>query len=137
MSGDRRLHVLIADDDASIRRMLTVLLQKEGYRTSDACDGVETLEAMRMRQVDLVLLDLMMPKVTGWDVLAERAAAADLGAIPVIIITAARGRDVAKIPLDATCAMLPKPFELDALRTMVKTCLEQRLLSEENKDSQA
>ena len=127
MSGDRRQHVLIADDDVSIRRMLAVMLEKEGYRTSGACDGAETLEAMRASRVDLVLLDLMMPKVTGWDVLAERATVPDLGRIPVIIITAARGHDVAKIPLDTTCAMLPKPFELDSLRALVKTCLQARL----------
>ena len=46
MSGDRRRHVLIADDDASIRRMLTVSLERQGYRTSGARDGVETLETM-------------------------------------------------------------------------------------------
>lgn len=120
MSGERPRHILIADDDASIRRMLAVLLEREGYRTSAACDGAETLEAMRTRPVDLVLLDLMMPKVTGWDVLAERATSADLSRIPVIIITAARGNDVAKIPLDASCVLLTKPFELDSLCALVK-----------------
>ena len=123
MTGDRRQRVLIADDDASIRRMLALSLRKEGYQTAEACDGSEALEAMRAGEVDLVLLDLMMPKVTGWDVLTERAAAPELRKIPVIVITAARGDGVAQIPTDAICALLLKPFELGALQALVKSCL--------------
>ena len=124
MIEDRRPRVLIADDDPSIRRMLAVSLRREGYRTADACDGREALDAMRAGQADLVLLDLMMPKVAGWEVLAERAAAAELRKIPVIVITAERGDRLAKISNDEICALLPKPFELETLRALVKSCLE-------------
>jgi CheY-like chemotaxis protein len=120
---DRRPRVLIADDDPGIRRMLAVSLGKYGYQTADACDGGEALEAMRAGQADLVLLDLTMPRVTGWEVLAERAAAPELRKIPVIVITAERGDGVAKIPNDATCALLLKPFELETLRALVQACL--------------
>ena len=119
----RRQRVLIADDDPSIRRMLAASLGKEGYQTADACDGSEALEAMRAGEADLVLLDLMMPKVTGWEVLTERAAAPELGKIPVIVMTAEPAEGVAKIPGDGTCALLPKPFELKTLRALVKACL--------------
>src|SRR6185369_5181923 len=105
--------------------MLAVSLQKEGYRTADACDGGEALEAMRAGEADLVLLDLMMPKVTGWDVLTERAAAPELQKIPVIVMTADRGDAVAQIPNDRLCALLMKPFELQALRALVKSCLDR------------
>ena len=125
MIDDRPRRVLIADDDPSIRRMLAVSLRKDGYQTADACDGREALEAMRAGQADLVLLDLMMPKVTGWEVLTERAAAPELRKIPVIVITAERGDDVAKIPSDGTCALLLKPFELETLRALVKSCLRK------------
>ncbi|HYR27155.1 MAG TPA: response regulator [Thermoanaerobaculia bacterium] len=125
MIDDRRQLVLIADDDPSIRRMLALALEKEGYRTNDARDGGEALAAMRAGQVDLVLLDLMMPRVTGWEVLHERAAAPDLRKIPVIVITAGRGDAVANVPVDGLCALLPKPFELDALRALVKSCLDR------------
>lgn len=123
MIDDRRQRVLIADDDPSIRRMIALSLGKAGYRTADACDGSEALEAMRAGEADLVLLDLMMPKVTGWDVLTERAAAPELRKIPVIVISAGRGDAVAKIPCDALCALLPKPFELAALQALVKSSL--------------
>jgi CheY-like chemotaxis protein len=117
--------VLIVDDDPSIRRMLALSLEKAGYRTAAACDGGEALEAMRAGQADLVLLDLMMPKVTGWEVLTQRAAAPELQKIPVIVITAARGDGVARISNDGLCALLPKPFELETLRTLVKKCLDR------------
>ena len=123
MIDDPRPRILIADDDPSIRRMLTLSLRNDGYRTADACDGGEALEAMRAGQTDLVLLDLMMPKVTGWDVLAERAAAPELRKIPVIVITAERGDGLTKICSDGACSLLPKPFELAALRALVKSCL--------------
>ena len=125
MIDDPRQRVLIADDDPSIRRMLAVALGKQGYRTADARDGSEALEAMRAGQADLVLLDLMMPKVTGWEVLAQRAAAPDLRKIPVIVITAERGDRVANIPNDRLCALLTKPFELQTLQALVKACLDR------------
>ena len=130
MIDDRRRRVLIADDDPSIRRMLALTLQKAGYRTADACDGGEALEAMRAGQADLVLLDLMMPKVTGWEVLTERAAAPKLRMIPVIVITAARGDGIANIPKDEICALLPKPFDLETLRALVKSCLDRGFVAE-------
>ena len=67
----------------------------------------------------------MMPKVTGWEVLTERAAAPELRKIPVIVITAERGDGIAKISSAGICALLPKPFELAALQALVKSCLDR------------
>ena len=116
--------VLIAEDDASIRRMLMVALRRQGYQTAEACDGSEALEAMRAGHADLVVLDLMMPKVTGWEVLAERAADPKLRNIPVIVITAERGDHVTRIADDGISALLQKPFSLDALEALVKSGLD-------------
>lgn len=116
--------ILIAEDDASIRRMLAVSLSKNGYRTADACDGVEALEVMRAGDTDLVLLDLMMPRVTGWEVLSERKGSPELQKIPVIVITAERGPLVGKLTEDGSCALLHKPFELHMLYALVEACLD-------------
>jgi CheY-like chemotaxis protein len=124
VTENRHQRVLIAEDDASIRRMLTVSLRKQGYRTTEACDGGEALAAMRAGQTDLVVLDLMMPKVTGWQVLAERAAEPELRKIPVIVVTAERGDDVAKVLNAGISALLPKPFSLEALQALVKSALD-------------
>jgi CheY-like chemotaxis protein len=125
MTGDPCPRVLVADDDPGIRRLLAVSLEREGYQTVTASDGREALEAMRDGHVDLLLLDLMMPKVTGWEVLAERAGAPELRNIPVIVITAERGQGVTRIPDDEICALLTKPFELETLQALVKSCLLQ------------
>lgn len=123
MIDDRRPRVLIADDDPGIRRLLARSLEEDGYQTAEACDGREALEALRAGQADLLLLDLMMPKVTGWEVLTERAAEPELRKIPVIVITSEPGEGVAKIPSDSPCAVLPKPFDLQTLRALVRSCL--------------
>jgi CheY-like chemotaxis protein len=114
--------VLIAEDDPSIRRMLTVSLRSQGYQTAEASDGEEALEAMRAGQTDLVVLDLTMPKVTGWQVLAERAADPAMRQIPVIVVTAERGEEVTKL-LDGISGLLTKPFNLDAFQALVKSSL--------------
>ena len=103
--------------------MLTVALRTHGYQTAEACDGEEALAAMRAGQADLVVLDLMMPKVTGFQVLAARAADPMLRAIPVIVVTAERGAEVTKILDDGIAALLPKPFALDALQALVRSSL--------------
>ena len=82
MIGDRRNRVLIVEDDPSIRRMLVVSLGREGYRTAEASNGREGLDVLRAGHVDLVVLDLMMPEVTGHQALAERAADPELRKIP-------------------------------------------------------
>lgn len=120
MSDPAKDRVLIVDDDASIRRMLTVSLRRYGYRIAEACDGGEALDAMRAGKADLVLLDLMMPKVTGWQVLAERDGDPALRTIPVIVITAGRGEQVVAIVDDGITAVLPKPFSIEALEALVK-----------------
>jgi CheY-like chemotaxis protein len=124
MTDHDHQRVLIAEDDPTLRRLLTVSLRRQGYQTTEACDGSEALAVMRAGQADLVVLDLMMPKVTGWQVLTERAADAKLRNIPVIVMTGERGDDVAQIPDDGVSALLPKPFSLDALQALVKSGLD-------------
>ena len=123
MTDRGRGRVLIAEDDPSIRRMLTVSLGAQGYQTSEACNGEEALDAMRAGKADLVVLDLMMPKVTGLEVLSERADDPKLRRIPVIVVTAGRDDEVTKL-LDQTSALLPKPFSLDVLQALVRSSLE-------------
>ena len=80
--------VLVADDDASIRRLLSMSLRLRGFHVVEARNGKEALTEMRAGNTDLVLLDLMMPEVSGWEVLRERARHPSLLRIPTIVITA-------------------------------------------------
>ena len=121
--------ILIADDDAAIRRLLAASLRKQGYRIAAACDGREALDAMAAGEADLVLLDLRMPNVTGWEVLAERSSRPELQKIPVIVLTAELGADVPNVHQDGVCAVLTKPFDLESLRGLVKACLAETVSS--------
>jgi CheY-like chemotaxis protein len=127
MDLPRKRCILVVDDDPGIRLLLVTLLRRRGFRLLEARDGNEALEAMRGGRADLVLMDLMMPDVSGWDVLRERAADPSLRRIPMIVVTAANSREVtADLANQGVYAVLGKPFDLDALLMAVTTCLHDR-----------
>jgi two-component system response regulator CpxR len=87
--GDQPTRVLVVDDDRFIRESLCDLLTEEGYEVELADNGAAALEAMRQSNPDLVLLDLMMPVLSGWEVLEQLDEDREgLGAVPVIVISA-------------------------------------------------
>ncbi len=89
-----RAHILVAEDDANIRAGLVDTLESDGYTADPAEDGAAALALFRRRPYDAVLLDLMMPNVSGYDVCRQlRAANAD---VPIIILTA-KGQEVDKV----------------------------------------
>lgn len=78
--------ILIVDDDESIRDFLDFIIKREGFKTEKAGDGEEALSIVSSTQPDLILLDLMLPKLGGFEILKELQAS-DAGYTPVIIIT--------------------------------------------------
>lgn len=97
-------------------------LRREGYTFFEAANGKEALEIMRRERPSVVLLDLMMPMVSGWDVLKERSADPTIRNIPVIVVSANRGPELATA-MDGICAFLPKPFDISVLNSLVRSCL--------------
>lgn len=85
-------HVVVADDDADIRDLVAFKLDQAGYRTTAVGDGLSALETIRAERPELVLLDVMMPGLSGLDVLREVRADPDLDDVAVILLTA-RSRD--------------------------------------------
>jgi DNA-binding response OmpR family regulator len=122
-SAGHPLSVLVVDDDANIRRLIVVALKREGYAFFEAPNGRDALDVMRSEHPDVVVLDLMMPVLSGWDVLRERAADAELQKIPVIVVSANRDPEVANAVTSGICAFLPKPFDINALSALVRTCI--------------
>lgn len=124
--------ILIIDDDTSFRRVLEYNLQEEGYEVWTCADGNEGLAAFDERQPALVITDLKMPGITGFQVLAaikERSAAT-----PVIVITAFGAVETAVEAMKlGAYDYITKPFNRDELKLMVKKALELRGLSEENR----
>ena len=115
--------VLVVDDDPNIRRMIVAALRRDGYTFLEAPNGRDALEIMRGEHPDVVVLDLMMPIMSGWDVLRERQQDVELSRIPVIIVSANRDPDVAVAVNAGICAFLPKPFDIGALSALVRSCM--------------
>jgi two-component system alkaline phosphatase synthesis response regulator PhoP len=83
--------VLVVDDEDDIRELCRVNLEFEGYEVIDASDGEAALEMARDESPDVIFLDLMMPKMDGWDVLRRLKEDDVTAAIPVILLTAKSG----------------------------------------------
>lgn len=88
--------ILIVEDEQDIRELLAYNLEKEGYATVQAADGKEGLDLARSRKPDLILLDLMLPKMDGLAVCRELERDSGTVRIPIIMLTA-RGEDVDRI----------------------------------------
>ena len=98
-------------------------LKRDGYVFYEAPNGRDALEVMRQQRPDVVVLDLMMPIVSGWDVLRERQDDADLKRIPVIVVSANREPALVAAVDAGICAFLPKPFDIRALSALVRSCI--------------
>lgn len=84
-SADSKQRILVADDEASIRRILETRLKMQGYEVVTAEDGEEAVEVYNKSNPDLVILDVMMPKMDGYGVTREIRRTSD---VPIIILTA-------------------------------------------------
>ena len=82
-------HILIADDELLMRRLLTLILETDGYKVTAVADGVHVIPAMEANKPDLVICDIMMPMMDGLAVLEEVKKKPLLCEVPFIVITAA------------------------------------------------
>ena len=110
--------VLIVDDDPDILQTLGLCLSTEGYRVLMAANGEEALEVLKSERPHVILLDLMMPVMDGWQFVAEMDARGQRGA-PLLILSADRAVQGHAGNLRAS-GHLAKPFDLDELLTKVQ-----------------
>jgi CheY-like chemotaxis protein len=125
--------LLVVDDNEDNRYTLTRRLNREGYRNlSTANDGRQALDLLRSRKFDLVLLDIMMPELNGYQVLEQLKADAQLRDIPVIMISALEEIDsvIRCVELGAE-DYLPKPFDPLLLRARIGASLEKKRLRDQ------
>lgn len=114
------IDVLVVDDDPDIRAYLTAALSYEGYNVQTVDGGSEALKRLQSGLPDLILLDLNMPGVTGWDVI--ETIQRDTLPVPVVIMTAAyRAREEAE--RYGAAGYLGKPFDLSTMYAMVQRAL--------------
>lgn len=83
--------ILVVDDEPQLVRMLKTRLEANGYEVVTAEDGTSGLEQWRTQKPDLILLDIMMPKIDGYTFVQESKGRSDLNPVPIIIITAREG----------------------------------------------
>ncbi|HEX6100808.1 MAG TPA: response regulator [Thermoanaerobaculia bacterium] len=119
------LPVLVVDDDETIRNLVVRVLRREQYETAEAGDGAEALERLRERPFAAMVLDLMMPVMTGIEVIRYLETHDDAGAPCVIVVSAAAHRELQQVRSDSVHAVLRKPFELPALIAAVRECSRQ------------
>lgn len=119
--------ILVVDDDEANRDVLGRRLQRLGYGVIEARDGIEALQSLEKDGIDLVLLDVMMPKLDGYGVLERRKNDARLREVPVIMISALDQMEsiVRCIELGAE-DYLPKPFDPVLLKARIGACLEKK-----------
>ena len=107
--------VLIVDDDLDIRDAVSEFLAFEGHEVFTASDGEQALVRCRQLRPDLVLLDLMMPGMNGWDFRRAQLRDPAIAAIPVLVVSA-----LGRVADLAVAGFLPKPFSLDDLTSAVR-----------------
>lgn len=115
-----RATILIVEDDAPLRRLFRTALTLAGFDVREAADGYAALQALDEGRPDLIVLDLLLPRVNGFAVREELKAQAHTKDIPVVIVTGTDG--VAHYELDANC-VLRKPVTPERLVATVWTCL--------------
>lgn len=112
--------MLIVEDDEAIRETLADILQYEGYVVSTACDGREALLRLRSGIAPaLILLDLMMPRMNGWEFRTEQLSRQELAGIPIVILSGAHDAHRQATMLNAN-GFLSKPIEVIRLLELVR-----------------
>ena len=115
----RRQTILIVEDDEDLRRLFRTALSLAGYDVLEAGDGLEALQRIDHSPPDLIILDLVLPRMSGFVVREEIAAQALTRDIPIIVIT---GTPQDPSELGVAC-LLRKPVDPDRLLDAVRTCL--------------
>src|ERR1041385_8762023 len=120
MANEHAASILIVDDDPEIVSMLTTRLRHRGYKVTTASDGHRALELAKRERPDLMLLDVMMPGKSGWEVARALKQDPVTQNIKIVMVTAI-GEQVNEItsPLYGADAHIDKPFEFERLERVI------------------
>ena len=119
--------VLVIDDEANARRVIKLLLEREQFRVLTAANGDEGLILAKVERPDVILLDVIMPKMNGYETLSRMKADTDIQSIPVIIVTAkVTEHDIATSFKLGAVAHLEKPYETADLLLKIQMALQLR-----------
>jgi CheY-like chemotaxis protein len=118
--------VLVVDDDNAIRTLLTTVLTRNGYSVESVHNGEEAIETIVGSEFDAIILDLMMPKVDGFEVIEqlERMEGSERLKRCVIVLTAVSEKDLRKLDDSLVFRVIRKPFDLAELVGTVGECID-------------
>jgi DNA-binding NtrC family response regulator len=122
--GMRLQQILVVDDEDMIRHFAARILTAEGYHVVQAADGAAALEVLNGHAVDLVVSDVMMPRLNGIQLL-EHLSVAQPG-LPILLMSGYGTVELVERGMSVPCALLHKPFPPDRLLSEVRRCLESR-----------
>lgn len=118
--------ILVIDDDLAIRVLLQAVLKRMKFGVDLAEDGAAGLEKLQHDpNFDLILLDLMMPRLNGYEFIEQIGERYPQQRPHIVVFTAAGKRGVDKIPADAVCNSILKPFDLDTFIEIIGECLNE------------
>ncbi|HEX9982674.1 MAG TPA: response regulator [Thermoanaerobaculia bacterium] len=116
--------VLIVEDDAAIRRLVRMVLEREGYRVDVASDGLEAVLKLGVTDYDVIVLDLMMPNLDGFSFM-NTLAENDPDRLRRIIVTSAASPTTIRERMQGMpFTLLAKPFDIKELATRVRSCID-------------
>lgn len=114
--------VLVIDDDPSLQKLFVTLLRRQGFDVDCASDGFEGIARLKQRNYNAVLLDLMMPKLSGFEVLQQLERDSPEMLERVIVTTGVSSRIIETIKTDQIYALIRKPFDIDDLIDTTRRC---------------
>jgi len=134
MAGPDEPMLLVVDDEPEINKLVARIFEKRGYRVTTALDGAEALASVKRDRPDLIMLDLNLPKIDGWEVCRQLKSDPATRAIPIIMLTAAHANvDDAQIGLGLGAdEYVAKPFVKAVLLHNVERLLGREHTEETN-----
>ncbi|HEX8169358.1 MAG TPA: response regulator [Thermoanaerobaculia bacterium] len=121
--AERAHGVLVVEDDPAIRRLVTMVLQRQGYAIDVAADGLEAVLKLGVAEYDVIVLDLMMPNLDGFTFLNTFAEHEPERLRKVIVTSAASPGVIRERMRGVPYALLPKPFDISELVARVRDCI--------------
>jgi len=116
--------ILIVDDEATTRQLLRDVLENEGYTMLEAGNGQEAIDILKKHKTDLIILDIMMPQMNGWDTAAVISTDPKLKIIPFIFLTAKSDKTSKQLGKISTKYYIEKPFEIQNIIEVIKTAIK-------------
>ena len=123
MSQEIGSRVLVADDDQAIRQLVCTIVKREGLEVDCAADGAEAIEKLQENEYAVILVDLMMPRVDGFGVIAHLKKHPPTYKPVVLVVTAYADQTFKKVDPNVVTGVIRKPFEVAEVGNVVRLCV--------------